>query len=151
MSRRHRHRKESPHHPVNHRLPMNDYSTRDDWVHRSHSLRRLSVYPTLSELQQDVEDLRSLPHDVRPNRYLTVSGRPAGIVYAARQPALQPVDSLRDVFPSMYPRFQDPRKVLVCVRRQLRRAVLFALRAMGKGRGGSKRAVWTEKSYISCK
>lgn len=49
--------------------------------------------------------------------------------------------------------FHQPERTLVCVRRKTRRRVLFALQALGRGRGTKKpkRARWTAKSFIRCK
>ena len=50
--------------------------------------------------------------------------------------------------------FHRPERTLVCVRRQTRRRVLFALQASGRGRKAPRpfrRARWTAKSYIRCK
>ena len=102
---------------------------------------------------REIEDLRSLPHELRQEktRYLTVSGRPAGIVYDERQSADTYDSPLRDVLPSVYPRFENPGRVLVCIRRKQRRQSLFAMRKVGKGRRKFKRPVWSAKSHIKCK
>lgn len=47
--------------------------------------------------------------------------------------------------------FYNPRQTLVCVRRQVRRNVLFALRQIGKGSGAKRRARWSEASRIVCR
>lgn len=50
--------------------------------------------------------------------------------------------------------FRDPRRVLACIRRDIRRRVIFALQLSRKGGRGAKRfrkAHWTESSYIVCK
>ena len=130
-------------------ISTTDHSTRD-YYDRS-PRRRLSNFPTLSEIRE-VEDLRSVPHDVKVTQgYRVLSGRPAGVVYLPRQRSMQPSGLLRDLFPSMHARFQDTWRTIVCIRRRARRHVLFALRKMGKGGGRHKRPVWTDKSYISCK
>lgn len=46
--------------------------------------------------------------------------------------------------------FQDPERTLVCQRRKIRRAVVFAMRKAGKRGRGNRKARWTAKSYISC-
>lgn len=46
--------------------------------------------------------------------------------------------------------FQDPERTLVCQRRKIRRAVVFAMRKAGKRGSGNRKARWTSKSYISC-
>lgn len=47
--------------------------------------------------------------------------------------------------------FYNPRQTLVCVRRKVRRDVLFALRKIGKGSGAKRRARWSETSRIVCR
>lgn len=50
--------------------------------------------------------------------------------------------------------FRDPRGTIVCQRRRIRRAVIFALQLSRKGKGSGARfrpARWTEKSYIVCR
>lgn len=49
--------------------------------------------------------------------------------------------------------FSQPRTTLICVRRQARRRVLFALslfRKKGRG-GGAKKPRWSMQSYIQCR
>lgn len=45
--------------------------------------------------------------------------------------------------------FQDPEKVLTCVRRQIRKEVMFAKRRTG--RRGQKKPNWTWRSHVTCK
>lgn len=51
--------------------------------------------------------------------------------------------------PSAHIMFENPKKVLTCVRRKIRKEVLFAKRKTG--RSGQKRPRWTEYSKIRCK
>ncbi len=46
--------------------------------------------------------------------------------------------------------FVDPRFVLVCVRRKIRREVLMALGEGRGGRGSQKKAHWSEASRLKC-
>lgn len=53
----------------------------------------------------------------------------------------------------MHLQFLQPRETLVCIRRQARRRVLFALsllRKKGRG-GGAKKARWSAQSFIQCR
>lgn len=50
--------------------------------------------------------------------------------------------------------FHDPRGIIVCQRRRIRRSVIFALQLSRKGKGSVFRfrpARWTERSYIVCR
>ena len=82
--------------------------------------------------------------------YKLVDGTRAGVTYKG----VRVHPRLRRVFSSLRLSFQDAKKTVVCIRRQARKRVLFALQKVG-GRGtGTKRprpARWTESSYIRCK
>ena len=104
-----------------------------------------------SHSMREIEDLRSVPDEFRETRFLTLAGRPAGIVYVPEQSGTTHASPLRDVLPAMYARFQNPSRTLVCIRRKNRRRVLFAMRKMAKSNRRFKRPVWSAKSYISCK
>lgn len=47
-------------------------------------------------------------------------------------------------------RFIDPRKMIICAGRKLRREVLFANNRVGKGRRVSDRRKYTEESKVRC-
>lgn len=47
--------------------------------------------------------------------------------------------------------FQRPDSAIICTRRHDRRSVLFALRKIGRGKGGSRSPRWTENSFIQCR
>lgn len=47
--------------------------------------------------------------------------------------------------------FREPRQTHVCVRRQARRQVLFALRRAGRGSGAHKTPRWSAQSFIQCR
>lgn len=106
---------------------------------------RLPKSTTISPL---IEDRRTLPHAIRDEVYRDLSGTPAQISYGTPDPPRPPVQGLPE---RMYHRFETPRRVPVCIRRETRRRVLFALRRSGKASGRSRRAQWTAKSYIRCK
>lgn len=93
-----------------------------------------------------VEDRRTYPHQLRDTLYRDISGAPAQV---SRRPADSARHQVHRVLPPLYHRFETPQRVPVCVRRQDRRRVLFALRKTGKASG--RRARWTAKSYIRCK
>lgn len=96
---------------------------------------------------RDAEDLRRRDDFQKAGQetYKRVDGRPAGYGYVASQPTMRSVRTpVRLVF-------HEPRKTSVCVRRQARRRVLFALRKAGKGAKRPQKARWTAKSYVQCR
>lgn len=95
-----------------------------------------------------IEDRRILPHAIRDEIYRNVSGTPAQISVGPSRPTRPQVYRMP---PPMYYRFETPRRVPVCIRRETRRRVLFALRRSGKASARTRRAHWTSKSYIRCK
>nr|CDL65917.1 unnamed protein product [uncultured bacterium] len=90
-----------------------------------------------------VEDLR---HDYQDQTFRTVSGRPA-----RKETRPQGEVPRARLHTPLHTYFRDPHRVLVCIRRDARRRVLFALRRIGKGRRVSPFHRFTEKSYIRCK
>lgn len=130
-------------------------STYEPQAMRGHSVT--ATRPPLSGLVRlpintlslkQVEDRRTIPHDIRDEIYRTVNGTPAQI---SRRPTRADEHSVQRVLPSLYHRFETPRRVPVCIRRNNRRRVLFALRKSGKALSPRRRANWTAKSYIRCK
>lgn len=97
---------------------------------------------------EPIQDRRLLPHAIRDEIYRTDIGTPAKI---SVRPTRADERKVHRVPPRMYHRFETPRRVPVCVRREDRRRVLFALRKSGKASARSRRANWTAKSYIRCK
>lgn len=102
----------------------------------------------------EVEDLRRNRYEnsqLATKTYRRVDGRPAQI---RRQPVrLDQVQDWQKVQP-VRDFFRDPKRVLVCIRRAIRRSVIFALQLSRKGKGGGKKfrkAKWTDSSYISCR
>lgn len=77
----------------------------------------------------------------RPARM--VDGRKAGPLVAGRSPSGRPA------FLSPRVEFPDPKRTLVCVRRQERKEVLFAKKLTRRGSGGGKRRTWL--SDIVCR
>ena len=111
----------------------------------------------LQSLLSLVEDRRYLPNEVRQTVYHDLSGRQVSPVVSPVVHISRSSDgsqrnrvTLRD-----YYKFQDPERIPVCRRRFVRRSVLFALKAIGKGRSGKRRYIrparWTGKSFIRCK
>lgn len=96
---------------------------------------------------QLVEDRRTIPHDIRPFRYVDTAGVQAQVV---KRPVDAPARSVRAVPPPLFHKFVHPERVPVCIRRQTRRRVLFALRHAGRGKSLPPRR-WTAKSFIRCK
>lgn len=94
-----------------------------------------------------IEDLRSIPRDVdKRESFKTRSAAPARQI---RRPERQVSRSALSV--PVHDYFQDPKRVLVCIRRHDRRSVLFALRKAGKGKRVSRERKYTDKSYVRCK
>lgn len=94
---------------------------------------------------QEVEDLRRVPAPFKKDRYLRNDGTPA------RYGMLPVQGRMPHVREQLRPKFYQPKQTLVCLRRQTRRRVIFALQKAGKGGGRQKPAKWTAKSYIRCK
>lgn len=92
-----------------------------------------------------VEDLRSVPHNLDQS-FKTVRGTVARQVHRVQDKVYG-----SRVSSPVHTYFQDPKRVLVCIRRHDRRRVLFALRKIGKGRKVSRFHRWTEKSLVRCK
>lgn len=93
-----------------------------------------------------IEDLRTVPHDYRPSRFSTISGRRARI--ETRTSDKVPGSRLPE---QVHTYFRDPGRVLVCIRRESRKRVLFALQKIGRGKKVSKFHRFTDKSYVRCK
>lgn len=92
-----------------------------------------------------VEDLRH-DHEVKQQTFRTRSGRPARV-------ETRPQGNVQKsrLHSPVFSYFQNPERVLVCIRRSTRQRVLFALQRVGKGRHVSRRHRYTEKSYVRCK
>ncbi len=120
-----------------------------------HALRRVKAAdsPLKPSPRRDLrllEDLRNVPGPLlfdRRQAFKTTSGRKARI---------ERKESYRDVYDPllqqpMHDYFQDPEKVLVCIRRAARKRVLFALQKAGRGRKVSSERHFTDKSFVRCK
>lgn len=95
---------------------------------------------------REVEDRRTYPHEIREGIYRHIDGTPARIT---KQPSRKrPLSWMPS---GMHDTFQQPERVSVCVRRKVRKRVLFALQKTGKGSGAKRTARWTAKSFIRCK
>ena len=92
----------------------------------------------------EVEDKRRIPHEYKHERIpRNIDGT------AARYGRAEEIQRrLRGLSVQMRPRFFDPEKVVVCLRRSIRKRIMFALQKAG--RGGQKRPRWNEDSYIRC-
>lgn len=101
---------------------------------------------TLETNLQLVEDRRKLPHDIQPHRFVDISGNEARVQRRPEQSRSRPMSKM---LPPLYHKFERPERVPVCIRRQARRRVLFALRRTG--RRARRSARWTAKSFIRCK
>lgn len=136
MSRRRRSRNSSRRDPrpiANHRLPA------------TKPIRRRNSIP------RGIEDRRQFsPYPAFERPYLTKRSTPSRILYShARQTKTRSKAVPASTYPVSHPAFVAPRRVLVCVRRQRRTEVLFAL---GKaGRKGQKRPRFSSTSNVSCK
>lgn len=91
----------------------------------------------------DVEDRRRYHPDRRFRRLRQVNAVVGGNVIVGRS-------NRSNVVPSGL-RFENPRKLIVCVRRNRRREILHALGRTGRGSRFNKRRRRNELSSISCK
>lgn len=97
---------------------------------------------------REVEDLRhGKTRHVQSRRYMRVDGIPAG--YGYKQ--VQIFSRLRGMREFLRLSFRNPGKTVVCVRREARRRVLFALQKTGKNGRGNRRARWSAASRIRCR
>lgn len=85
----------------------------------------------------------------RPRHRLVVSGYPKrdSVVRSSRNYRFNKLSSLSGT--PAHIMFERPRKVVMCVRRQMRREVLHAYRKTG--RGGQRRPRWNWYSRVRCK
>lgn len=139
-------------------------STRDASRITAAVLRRPRVLSPFHSLTQ-IEDLRRYTHEpARPldpdpaprpspyrRTYRDIYGRDAP--HSVRSLPLHHNGRMRPLRPRLQRVFLQPKSVIVCIRRRLRRSVLFALRRIGHGSGRKRlrRARWSESSYIRCK
>ena len=96
-----------------------------------------------------VEDLRSVPKEIDKRSVFNLrSGRKALIVRKVEGEHNVHVPFLRQ---RMHDYFSDPKRTLVCIRRHVRKRILFALRKAGKGKRVSSQRNFTDKSFVRCK
>lgn len=94
-----------------------------------------------------VEDLRRVPQEIdKREAFRLRDGRPAR---QERRPESKV--SVPRLSTPMHDYFSDPRRTIVCIRRHLRKRVLFALRKAGKGKKVSPLRKFTDKSFVRCK
>lgn len=157
MSRKHKKQQVVSSHPLTH---ITTPVTQQDLEMRERLMRSLRRQPGVlhpldnslwSFYDRETEDLRRARPLAQSRQYKRVDGSPAPF---GRKP-VQDRRGLLWMRESMRLSFYDPRKTLVCRRRQARKRVLFALQKVG-GKGGAKRnrsikARWSAQSYIRCK
>lgn len=117
-------------------------------LYRERKRRHEPIRPRPTRPWPDFRPVEDLRHDTKEQDrgFRTVRGRtariktrPQGEVHKTRLHT--PVHSY----------FLDPQRVLVCIRREARKRVLFALRRAGRGKRVSREHRFTDKSYIRCK
>lgn len=130
------------------KIPSPSPRYRDDYRHIIRDKPHVDSVSVSSSKRFDlrpVEDLRHVPDNIDYS-FKTLGGRPARQVSR-----IQGTVHESGVSAPVHSYFQDPRRVLVCIRRDNRRRVLFALRKIGKGRKVSPFHRFTEKSLVRCK
>lgn len=109
---------------------------------RDRIILRSLLHDPISDLRQ-AEDRRQLHRHYQQRQYLRIDGTPA-------RPRMLPLQSgLRGLRSQMRFQFPVPKETLVCVRRQVRRRIIFAMQKAG--RGGQKKPSWTETSRVVCR
>lgn len=102
---------------------------------------------------QALEDFRHERQDTPTRQYTRLDGRRATVAFGPTRPLPAP-GILRQPGLHIQERLQflHPRETIVCVRRQTRRRVLFALRHIGRGQSKLPLpARWTRDSEIVCR
>lgn len=129
---------------------------RDPFPGRSRLLARRFVKPESfrSIINRQIEDLR---HDasnfVNDNQVGPVYRDTSGSVAETEWQHIRKSDMQgKRMQPQVRIAFRNPKNALVCVRRRVRRAVMFALRRTGKGGARrNRKAVWSDRSRIVCR
>lgn len=115
---------------------------REEFRHKPPSLPQKEPIRRQPDLRP-VEDLRHAREDktfrTRSGRPARTESRPQGDVQKSR------------LSTPLHTYFQDPKRVIVCIRRAVRQRVLFALQRVGKGRKVSREHRFSEQSNIRCK
>jgi len=123
------------------------------------SLQRRKRHKPFNTKLNQIEDNR----DKRPNRPLTTMAKPALITYAVTREIRRskPGYKIGSILPGKYRikpysirtriqrKFLDQNKTVICWRRKIRRAVLFARKSTGKG-SAQKRRIRNQYSDIHC-
>ncbi len=110
------------------------------------------VYNPQRSLFSEVEDFRRWRPEKRlrmpsPRQYHLQNGE-----VALQSRRLATLNRVSGLLPHLRNQFREPRTTIVCVRRQTRRQVLFALQRLGRGSGGAKKTPrWTAQSFIQCR
>lgn len=94
-----------------------------------------------------VEDLRRVPDEIDKRQSFRLRGGAPAV--QVRRPESEVRHTKLSV--PMHDYFADPQRTLVCIRRDTRKRVLFALRKAGKGRKVSSVRHFTDKSFVRCK
>ena len=95
---------------------------------------------------KEIEDLRIF--DFKPAGYhdpLTLAGIPAVLKLSEPKKPTKIKDRTKDRL-----KFENPLKTIVCIKRRVRREMLFKLRKIGKGTGSFKKRIMSPTSYIKC-
>lgn len=102
------------------------------------------------------EDRRRISHEKNlrsaAERHFLVNGAVAEHGFRRRKAAILRPRRMLWLPEPVRDEFYNPRQSVVCIRRQTRRRVLFALRQIGRGSGARPRkARWSETSRIVCR
>lgn len=120
----------------------------------------LSFHNDINQLRHDelslAEDRRRILHEknlrAASQRHFLVNGAVAEHGYNRRQASVVSQRRMLWLPQPVRDEFYKPRQTVVCIRRQTRRRVLFALRQIGRGSGAKPRkAKWSEASRIVCR
>ena len=151
-----KHRKSDQRYIAKPDTPHSLQQMRGPLLDRSRSLARRSVtdpYQAMRAIRNLMtEDLRREKRHLDANLPFQVYRRSdGGQAHVIGREVDTPVMRRKGLPSRLRYEFQDPNRTLVCVRRKVRRSVIFAMRKSGKGGKRNRRARWTDKSYISCR
>lgn len=111
-----------------------------------HAILKSPTLKILSDRLRKIEDRRTY-HPSGPMRSARSFNKAHHrLVVKASRPGRKP--KAASSFPPAKVQFHDPKKVLVCVRRQTRREVIFATKRRGKGSSARRKHNWF--SDVSC-
>lgn len=102
------------------------------------------------------EDRRRIPHEKNfqavAQRHFLINGAVAEHGFNRRKAEIPRPRRMLWLPQPVRDEFYKPRQTVVCIRRQTRRRVLFAMRKIGRGSGARPRkARWSETSRIVCR